>query len=788
MAAIIVVYLVRAPKVRPVPARVLLGDSVSTIDGLDGTVTRLDGAFALVDAGVGQLAWARTADLMRGTGAPSMPGASSGAATAPPAPPVETPDSGSALHRFAEGVWEARTTIAWGWLVAVLACLPLAATAEQSFSNGGFLIKDGEAIQVIQEVQDDFQMPVGQQVMIVPGPIHVATQRVKSITPELYRIRHVLVVGTPRASKDGRLVAVTIYFDSPDDNSIAAFEPLKERFAAAGFPEDEIQVAGSTALYADTNTQTKRDLVKAESIGAPLALLVLLFVFGTVVAALVPLAVGIASVILTLAILHLLSIPLGLSVFVMNIATMLGFGLGIDYSLLGVSRFREELARGRSVQQAVVTTITTSGRAAAISGVAVLAGIAALAAIPLPVMFAIALGGVVVVAVTVLASLTMLPAVLGLLGHRVERWRVRRERPAPDTTANGWYRLTHAVMRRPGLAIFGGIALLLLLAAPALTARLDVPHDEVLASDAPSLVARDTLQERFGEKVEAPVVLVVDSASDADITTVTAALLEVDHIRRVEIVKRDRSRDRTLVNAYGDAAMGAGGAVSRAVAVDVRELDLPVDILVSGQGAGEIEYLSVIRKHMPHTLILMFVSTFLILAVAFRSLTLPAKAIALDTLSILASLGAVVAVFQNGFGIELLGSEALGYTEATIPIILFCLLFGLSMDYEVFMLAKVTELYQAGHDDREATARGVAATAPLVTGAALILIVVGIAFAMTQLVLVKQIGFGMAVALALDATVVRILLLPATMRWLGPANWWMPEPLQRRVPRAEWAH
>ncbi|MCW2923396.1 MAG: putative rane protein mmpL3, partial [Thermoleophilia bacterium] len=199
-------------------------------------------------------------------------------------------------------------------------------------------------------------------------------------------------------------------------------------------------------------------------------------------------------------------------------------------------------------------------------------------------------------------------------------------------------------------------------------------------------------------------------------------------------------------------------------------------------------YLEVIKHSMPKTLALMFVSTLIVLAIAFRSLTLPFKAIILDTLSITASLGMVVAVFQNGLGIELLGSEPLGYTESTIPIILFCLLFGLSMDYEVFMLAKVTELYQAGHDDREATARGVASTAPLVTGAAMILIVIGIAFATTQLVLVKQIGFGMAVALALDATIVRVLLLPATMRWLGPANWWMPASLQRRVPRVEWAH
>ncbi|MCW2962064.1 MAG: hypothetical protein JWM25_1929 [Thermoleophilia bacterium] len=788
MAAICVVFLLRPAAARPVPARVVPGDSVSTADGLDGTVVRLDGAFALIDAGEQRLAWARSAELMHGTGTATLPGESTGSAHFEPPSPAELPEAASLLARFAEGVWAARKTVAAGWLVAVLASLPLAATAETAFTNGGFLIEDGEAISVINEIQESFLMPVGQQVMIVPGPIDTATARLDTILPELYRTPHVLKVGEPRASKDGELVAIDVYFDAPDDTSINSFEPLLDQFTSAGFERDAIQVAGSPAVGNDTTEQTKQDLKQAELIGAPLALLVLLFVFGTVVAALVPLAVGIASVILTLALLHLLSLPLGLSIFVMNIASMLGFGLGIDYSLLGVSRFREELAAGRTVHEAVVTTVTTSGRAAAISGIAVLAGVAALAAIPLPVMFAIAVGGVVVVAVTVLASLTMLPAVLGLLGHRVERWKVRTVRPAVDVEASGWYRLAHAVMRKPGLAIFGGLSLLIVLALPALSARLDVPHTEVLADDAPSLVARSTLEERFGELVQSPVVLIADTADEAKLDRIQQQLLGVDHVRRTEVLKRDEARDRTLLNAYGDAAMGTGGALSRQVTRDVQRLDFAVDVDVSGQGAGEMEYLGVIRKHMPHTLLLMFVSTIIILAIAFRSLTLPFKAIVLDTLSILASLGAVVAVFQNGVGIELLGASALGYTEATIPIVLFCVLFGLSMDYEVFMLAKVTELYQAGYDDREATARGVAATAPLVTGAALILIVVGIAFATTQLVLVKQIGFGMAVALLLDATVVRVLLLPATMRWLGPRNWWMPSALQRRVPRSDWAH
>ncbi len=794
MAAVTVVFLLRPPRARPVPARVVPGDVVATEDGLRGTIVRLDGSFALVDAGSGRLVWARCADLMvegaGAVGAHAVPGevAQQHAAAVPAPSPAALPDAGGGLVRFAEGVWVARKTVAWGWLVMVLACLPLAGTAEKSFTQGGFLIEDGEAIQVLEEIRDEFRMPIGQQVVMVPGPIDAAKERLKKITPDLYRVPHVLSVGEPRASQDGDLVAITVYFDDTDDVAINGYEELLAAFHSGGYEREDFQIAGTLAVFADTSTQTKRDLVKAEMIGTPLALIVLLFVFGTVVAASIPLLVGLASVVMTLALLHLLSLPLGLSVFVMNIASMLGFGLGIDYSLLGVSRFREELANGRSVREATITTVATSGRAAVISGVAVIAGIGALAAMPLPIMFAIALGGIVVVAVTVFASLTLLPAVLGLLGHRIERWKVRRIEVSNDPSASRWYRLAHAVMRRPGLSIFGGIAILLLLASPVLGSRMDVPHDEVLPKDAPSRIAKAQLEEEFGERVESPVITIVDSAKREEIERVEQLLLGVDHIRRTEVVKVDEARGRSLVNAYGDASLATGGAVSRQVARDVSALDFPVDVQVSGQGAGEIEFMTVIKESMPHTLILMFVSTFLVLTVAFRSVTLPIKAIVLDTLSILASLGVVIAVFQDGKGIGLLGAEPLGYTEATIPIILFCLLFGLSMDYEVFMLAKVTELYQAGYDDQEATARGVASTAPLVTGAALILIVIGIAFATTELVLVKQIGFGMAVALALDATIVRVLLLPATMRWLGPANWWMPAALQRRVPRVEWAH
>ena len=797
IAAVVAVLLIRPARSGPVPARVCPGDAVATDEGINGIVERLDGTFALVRTTLGQRFWADAARLMRGppttdtTGTVDAAGhdAVTGLGLGPHHPsPADLPATHGALSRLAAGVYEARRTIVFGWILIILCCLPLSATAEKSFSAGGFL-PPGDAMDVQADMQQDFNLPITTETVMVPGPLDTAQARLTKATSDLYQVDHMLAVSPPRASKDGKLVAFDVGFDAPDDISQNSFLPVNDALVAAGFARSSIEVAGTPAFWHDTSTLTKEDLAKAEAIGIPGAALVLLLVFGTLTAALLPLLVGTASVIVTLALLHILSLPLDLSIFVMNIASMLGFGLGIDYSLLGVSRFREELDAGRSVRDATMITVTSAGRAAAISGVAVLLGLSALAVIPLGVMMSLAVGGVVVVSVTVLASLTLLPAALGMLGHRIERFPVRRKRPEGASAGTGrWYALAHFVMRHPALAIALALVILLALASPARNIELGVPHTEVLPRNAPSSVAERKLKSRFGTVVESPHVVLLESDTKADVDATLAKVRAVSNVESARVVARDASSHRSVILVSAREGR-QGGPKARALARRLQKLDLPAPARIGGQGQGEIEFLNTIKQGVPKTIALVYLSTFLILAIAFRSLTLPIKAILLDTLSILASLGMVSAVFQFGNGAAgLLDVTALGYTEATIPIILFCVLFGLSMDYEVFMLAKVSERYQAGDDNREATAQGVATTAPLVTGAALILIVVGAAFALTELVLVKQIGFGMAVALALDATLVRVLLLPATMRYLGDANWWMPDALLKRVPRLNWAH
>jgi len=351
-----------------------------------------------------------------------------------------------------------------------------------------------------------------------------------------------------------------------------------------------------------------------------------------------------------------------------------------------------------------------------------------------------------------------------------------------------WYGFVRGVMRRPGLSIFGGCAVLVLLALPVTQATLEVPHEEVLPAASPSRTASVLLEQHFGELVVAPVVVVLETDDPSTAEGLRKQIALLPHVRNVR--NAGTAEGGTLLHVTGDRMIARGGAAARDVVREIERLGRggETPLRVGGVAAGEREFLDAMRHGIPRVLLLVLSTTFLVLAVGFRSLTLPLKAIVLDSLSIFAAFGAVLLVFEHGIGAGLLGVEPLGYADATLPLILFCMLFGLSMDYEVFMLARVTELYQAGHDHEDATARGVAGTAPLVTGAALILIVIGAAFAMTELVLIRELGMGMATALALDATIVRFILLPATMQLLGARNWWMPRWLLLRVPRLEWSH
>jgi RND superfamily putative drug exporter len=596
---------------------------------------------------------------------------------------------------------------------------------------------------------------------------------------------------------------------------------LVPEFEAALVPQAKVRmsVAGAGAFYRDIETVSQRDLRRAEVIVFPIALVALLLVFGSVVAALMPLAVGAAGVTLVLVSIFLATRVTDLSIFVLNLATMLGLGLSVDYSLFVTSRFREELARnGGNVPVAVERTVATAGKAVFFSGATVLIGLMGLALFEFMFLRSVGIAGVIVVAWSTVAALTLLPALLSLIGTRIDRFAIRR--PRDGTRQSGfWVRLSLAVMARPLAVLIPTLALLLLLGSPFLRVNISSPDATILPPDLPSRQAFDTLVEEFGAGEISPFLIVLQSESPGDLFTtenlesiyaVGAWLAHDPRVTRVQsIVPPTLPREEAIGGAMlqrGLSRLGVGTGAGRlandnaavivaytsflpndpenkALLAELRAMKLPgLTMLVDGGTAEIVDVVDLMYADFPRAIALVVAATYLVLLVLFRSVLLPLKAVLMNGLSILASYGALVWVFQEGNLSRFLGFTGLGFVEASLPVIMFCVLFGLSMDYEVFLLSRVREEWERTGNNTQAVAVGLQRSGRIITSAALLVVVVAGSFVTADVVLIKALGFGIALAVFLDATVVRALLVPSTMRLLGDWNWWLPSPLRRLLP------
>ena len=636
-------------------------------------------------------------------------------------------------------------------------------------------------------------------------------------------------------SADGRTVYEIVALDLPPDDSPQALEPVKA--ALHPTPGVVAQLAGGPAFYGDIQVLSENDLRRSEFISLPLAALALLIVFGTFIGAGLPIATGGTAVVIALALIYLVAQSTPLSIFVLNLATLLGLGLGVDYALLTTSRFREELdARGvrhqnadRALQpqidEAVATTVATAGRAVFFSGLTVLLGLIGLVLFEFMVLRSVGIAGAIVVALAVTSALTLLPAVLATLGPRVDRFAIRRLQPAGDGNEDGgWARLARRVMDRPLLFFVPTLLILLVLGAPFLHVRFNAPDATILPPGVPSRQAYDVLASTFGEGEFAPLSLAIRTNGRATDPPNIAALYE--YSRRIaadpRVARVDSLVDvdpRLTLPQYLLSYAPPGGPADRYIAErlrlntkddvtaftvytryapnrregqqlvdDLRDPNSSIapptgmTVLVGGGAAEVRDVVARIAADFPRSALFILVSTYLVLMLLLRSAVLPLKAIIVNALSITASFGALVWIFQDGNLSGLLGFSPLGFVETTLPVILFCVLFGLSMDYEVFLLSRMKEVYDRTHDNREAVARGMERSGRIVTSAALIVVVVAGSFAFADIVLIKALGLGVAIAVALDATIVRALLVPATMRLLGDRNWWLPERLKRALP------
>jgi RND superfamily putative drug exporter len=736
-------------------------------------------------------------------------------------------------------------------ILIAIASLSLASQASSELSSGGWLDNNAESADVQRRLDEEFGAGKGSLIALFRADEAGADARspefqaaIATALGDMVEDERVTgVVGYAETGEErfistaGDAAYVVIQLGITNEQSVDQVEELRQHIRPPGGYGYEL--TGYGPLTVESAEQSERDLQRAELVSLPVAAVVLILVFGAVLAAGTPLFVAGLAIPASLALIYLVAQQVEMSIYVLNIATMLGLALAIDYSLFIVSRFKEELRHGKTVGDAVQRSVATAGKAVAFSGLAVAIGLSGLLLFAAPAIRSIGIGGSIVVMTSVLFALTFLPAFLGMVGPRVNSWSpgavFRRFRPVdhePTAAERGrWERVAHAVMRHPVAVLVPTLAVLLLAGLPFLQLRQGVPGPEV---NPPGLESRDAyvaLETEFAAGETTPIVILADvegsATSEANIAALQTYAGELEALEGIDRVEgpfslRDPQSGAALTPAqvaslYAlpadrrppgldalEAAYLRDGTVrldaispispSQPSATDmiptIRATDPGpgVTTAVGGTTAAGHDFLASQSARAPWAVGLTLFASGLILFLLFGSVVLPAKAIVMTLLSITASFGALVWIFQEGNLSNVLNFTPVGYTVAGNPIIMFSVLFGLSMDYEVLLLSRIQEAYRKTGDNTASVAEGLSRTAGVITGAALIMVTVFAAFALADVLTIKAIGVGMAIAVFVDATIIRVLLVPATMRLMGRWNWWAPGFMARIADRLGFSH
>lgn len=587
-------------------------------------------------------------------------------------------------------------------------------------------------------------------------------------------------------SRDGHAAMLVAHVDGEGEQLGARVERLSEELTSHDAPDAPltVHVGGSALTDAELQAIAESDLKRAEAVVLPGTLILLVLAFGSVVAAALPLLIGALAIAGTLLVLSVLGSVTDVSVFALNLTTALGLGLGIDYGLLIVSRFREELAAGYLPRTAAIRTVRTAGHTIAFSAATVSAALATLLVFPPYFLRSFAYAGIAVVAIAAVSAVTVLPALLALLGKRVNAWPVPwRRRARTGAGSRFWQGLARIVVRRPLLAALPVIGLLVVLAAPFAHAGFATPDDRALPTSAASRQTGDLVRDAFDMKgADALTVFVTGTAPRSareDYVRRLSALPQVAQVSPVAGAEGDGPAQLSVVPRVDPRSRAAQQLVH-----DVRMTPAPAGtkVLVGGPSAVLVDAKDTIGDRIPLAIALITVTTFVLLFGFTRSLLLPLKAIALNALSLTAVLGAMVWVFQTGHLSGLLGFTP-GPLSTTMPVLLFCILFGLSVDYEVFVLARIKEAHDAGENNTDSIVTGIARTGGIVTTAGALLAFTLLSFGTSQVALLQFFGLGAGLGVLLDATLVRGVLVPALMRLAGGLNWWAPKALRPKVPQ-----
>ena len=711
------------------------------------------------------------------------------------------------------------------WVALLVAALPFAMRQTEHLTSGGFS-SPGSGSAAVNRALADFEHAQSDSLALVvarregadDAGVRAAIDHADRVAA---RLPHVELSDRAKAAANADVgrspIAVAVFDVSGDlDETADLATDLRDEVGAGEGPKDGVEtyLVGQQALWAGMQDLSKKDLAAAEATGFPIVLLILLAVFGSLAAAALPLVLGAASVLITGAVIFFLSQAMDMSVFVTNVASMIGIGVAVDYSLFILARYREEIRAGADPGKARRIAMRTSGLAVIFSGVTVMVSLAGLFLVNSTTIRSMALGAIVVVAVSILAAVTFLPVAMRLFGHRaytrgrlsstLARAAAALSRRGPGPVAAGhengehrfWQRWTDRVMRRPVLAATVSAALLLALAIPALSLEFGDGALRQFPEGNETRVGSELAAAKLGAGSAGPtqITAAFEAGTARDPENRAALARYARSIERdpevAEVSPPQPSRDgraallsvvprhdpespeaRAMVGRFRDAAQS--GALAGIADVDV-----------GGATATVEDFQDLVAGSMWKIVLFVLALSYLVLFLLLRSVLLPLKAVLKNLLSVGAAYGVLVAIFQYGWIDGFLGFQSLGYINTMTPPLLLAIVFGLSMDYEVCLLSRIRERYDATGHNRAAVAQGLARSAATISSAALIMVAVFAVFAGTGVPAVKEIGAGLAVAIALDATLVRLVLVPATMELMGRWNWWLPRPLARIMPEA----
>ncbi|MFD9465047.1 MMPL family transporter [Streptomyces sp. NPDC060027] len=739
-------------------------------------------------------------------------------------PVCNKPDSGSpppvpakGLARLGRWLARRRLLVLLFTLAALIVAVPFGADVESRLSEGGITVPASESAQTDELLNTRFEGGSPHLVFIAAANTNIDGPQVSSqgreLTERLADERGVVQAAsywtldkTPALrSKNGNTGLIMVRLAGDEDQVRKAAARIVPTIVGEHGPL-KVTATGVTAVRMEIEKRSEEDLTKAEMLSGPLVLIILLLVFGSVVAASTPLAVGILAVIGSFVILRLLDMVVQVSVFSVNITTALGLGLAIDYSLFIVTRYREELARGRTVHEAIAESVRTAGRTVLFSALTVALSLSAMLVFPMYHLRSFAYSGIAVVILAALGSVVVLPALLAVLGRRVDALNVRSlwRRNAPAAVARTdregfWHKLAMAVMRRPLPFALAVAALLVALGLPFMRAEFGDSDDRVLSASSPAYQGAQVLREDFDNREGSPLNVVLPNTSAQteakDVSAYAAQLSKLPGVTRVDALtgsytegqqvappgpasERFSAKDGTWLSVVSDTEPYSERGMD--LVETVRTQPAPGEALVGGQAALLVDSKATLGDKLPWALGIIAASTMVLLFLFTGSLLIPLKAIVLNLLSLTATFGAMVYVFQDGHLRWLVGDFVVtGMLDIDTPILMFCVAFGLSMDYEVFLLSRIKEEYHRTGDNVSAVAWGLEKTGRLVTAAAVLVATVLLSFATSGLTPLKLLGVGLALAVIVDATLVRGILVPAFMRLAGRANWWAPRPLAR---------